>query len=82
MPSSTAYNRQYPSHHRPRLPAYNFEGDARSSDQGVTFGHREATERASMYLSEGEGVRNQRKELMLKKDRLDGVLRALFQFGM
>lgn len=50
--------------------------------KGLLLGTEKATERASMYLSEGEGVRNQRKELMLKKDRLDGVLRALFQFGM
>ncbi|KAJ3486023.1 hypothetical protein NLI96_g4541 [Meripilus lineatus] len=71
----------------PRIINHDFLGTISQEIQGalikgLSLGTERGTERASMYLSEGEEVRVRRKELASKKQRLEGVLNALYQFGM
>jgi len=50
--------------------------------EGLALGSENAMERAAMYLAEDEGVSEERKMLGAKLDRLDEVLKRLFNFGM
>ena len=49
---------------------------------GLSLGTEHATDRAKMYLAEDADVATQRQFLKQKKDRLDGVLKKLYDFGM
>ena len=50
--------------------------------EGLSLGTEQATERASAYLAEDVEVTMQRGFLKQKKERLDGVLKKLFEFGL
>lgn len=50
--------------------------------QGLSLGTEQATERASHYLAEDVQVASQRAHLKQKKERLEGVLKKLYEFGM
>lgn len=49
---------------------------------GLSLGTEHATDRAKMYLAEDADVSTQRHALKQRKDRLDGVLKKLYDFGM
>ncbi len=48
---------------------------------GLSLATDQASEKAAIYLAEDEQVASQRVYLEQKKNRLDGVLKRLFNFG-
>lgn len=46
------------------------------------LGSQDTAERAAVYLAEDPEVAQQRIYLQQKKERLDSVLKKLFEFGM
>jgi len=71
----------------PRIVDHNFLHAFGRNLQGALvdafgIGSEKATERAGMYLAEEPDVTARREELKAKEQRLEEVLRKLFNFGL